>query len=412
MSDSPRKTETAPARLGPVDDRILALDVVRGFAAFGILMVNIQTFGGPYPLFEGEPWTDLPSQVAYAFVDFAFVSKFFPLFSLLFGIGLTLQLERAAQVAPGDPGAARTFAIRRLGGLFAIGLVHVAFFSTIDILVQYAFLGALLVPARKLRLRALPALAALALLVPVALGAIASALSLYDRIYPGDYDAADFIRAYGHGTLAELWAMRLHEIRDYYGWVFVYAGWEMLAMILLGAWAVRSGLVTSLPGREGLLRRLRAVAFGIGVPAAAAHAIVWITTRGLEHKAPWVMPVMSMASALGEPSMAVGYATSLALLVRDPTWASRLAPIAKVGRLALSSYVLQSIVMSLSFFSFGLGGYGLLGPFACIAYVVAVYSAELVLASLWARRFRFGPLEAAWRAMTYGRWPAMRTERP
>lgn len=391
--------------MAPVNQRILALDVVRGFAAFGILMVNIQTFGGPYPLFRGEPWTDTASQAAYAFVDFAFVSKFFPLFSFLFGVGLSLQFGRAESTGASP----NRLAYRRLAGLLIIGVVHAALLSTIDILVQYAFIGLLLLPLRRVTDRTVLRLACAALAVPVVLACVASALDLFDVIYPSDLGALDYIAAYGHGSLRELWTMRAHELRDYYAWISVYAGWEMLAMVFVGAWAVRVGLVEHLVEQSERVRSIRKRAFSLGVPAAAIHAFIFITYRGGSHAPAWAVPVSSIASAIGEPTMAVGYASTLALLVQDPRWARRLTPVANLGRLALSSYVLQSAVMSLTFFSFGLGYYGTFGPFACIGYVVCVYLSELALAHVWSLRFRYGPLEAAWRAMTYGRWPGMRS---
>src|SRR5579863_5608008 len=105
----------------PTSTRVTTLDAVRGVALFGILMVNVGVFSGPWPLASHDPWTSLRDRAAYGVVDAVFADKFFPLFSLLFGVGFGLQRARFAS----EKDFARYWR-RRLGALFVFGLVHAA----------------------------------------------------------------------------------------------------------------------------------------------------------------------------------------------------------------------------------------------------------------------------------------------
>lgn len=396
MTDPDREAsaESADAERG---GRILALDVVRGFAAFGILMVNVQTFGGPYPLFAGEPFTDAVSQGLYALVDVFFVSKFYPIFSMLFGLGLAMQMRSAE--ARGEP--VHRFVLRRQAALLAIGVVHAALLSTIDILVQYAVLGVLLIPLRRLAVRSLLAVAACLVATPVLLTAIFLGLGGLGSLY-GETTAKELIAAYAHGSLAEVWSMRLREIRDYYVWVSVQAGWQMFGMMCVGLAIEKSGLLLTLASRRARIGRFARRSLAWGLVMAVAHAALFMAMRRMQHAPAAGYLASSVVSALGEPATALGYASGLAWLVLDPAWARRLEPFARVGRLALSSYLLQSLAMGTLAFSYGLGRYGADPPLAWVTFVVVFYGLELWIARVYLERRAVGPAEWIWRAMAGG----------
>ncbi len=102
------------------------------------------------------------------------------------------------------------------------------------------------------------------------------------------------------------------------------------------------------------------------------------------------------------------YAGALILLAQRHAWKSRLAPLAAVGRMALSNYLLQSLVCTTLFYSYGFGLFGKVRPAAGLALSVAIYSVQLPLSQWWLRHFRFGPLEWVWRSLTYGKPQTMR----
>jgi uncharacterized protein len=380
----------------PVRERIVWLDAVRGVALFGILMVNVTVFSGPYPLSHHDPWTSARDRFAYGLVDAAFANKFFPTFSFLFGLGFGIQLERAAQSAGNDRSSFARFWRRRMGALFAFGIVHAALLSTIDILVQYAILGMLLYAVRRMRDRTLATLASALLAVPVALMALAirSGESGFTGYSPSH--AARMIAGYAHGTFTDFERIRIADLRDYYLWVAYFAGWPITAMFLTGYIAARRGIIQAVAMHRERIRRVFVVAVIVGITASAARI-------ALDHdlyRAPSVRPqrwiVHAALQMLGDPALSLTYVTGLALAFSRPAMNGVARVFAALGRNALTNYVAQSIAMNLAFFA--TRTYGAVRPSTALAIGVCIYLAQLVAAQ-WTRRA--GPLERLWRRWTY-----------
>ncbi|MFQ5777077.1 MAG: DUF418 domain-containing protein [Terriglobia bacterium] len=114
--------------------------------------------------------------------------------------------------------------------------------------------------------------------------------------------------------------------------------------------------------------------------------------------------------ALGRPAICFFYASAIILLVQREAWKKRLAPLGSVGRLALSNYLLQSVVCTTIFYSYGLGLYGQVGPAQGLVLSVLIYAFQILLSVWWVRRFRFGPAEWLWRTLTYGKLQPMRSQ--
>jgi uncharacterized protein len=118
--------------------------------------------------------------------------------------------------------------------------------------------------------------------------------------------------------------------------------------------------------------------------------------------------VVSVIQYVAVPALSLGYVCAVILACQDPRWRRRLAPFGAVGRAALSNYLLQSIVGTHLFYSYGLGLFGKFGPAALLVPTLLVYAMQPVVSSWWLARFRFGPAEWLWRSLTYGRIQPMR----
>jgi uncharacterized protein len=381
----------------PVRERKLWLDAVRGVALFGILMVNVGVFSGPYPLSEHDPWTATRDRFAYALVDAVFANKCFPTFSFLFGLGFGIQLERAKSEAGERSAVFARLWRRRMGALLAIGLVHAAFLSAIDILVQYALLGMLLYALRKAHDRTLLGIAALLLAIPVVLMFLAVRAGETGFTGYSPRHAAHMIHGYAHGTFGDFVRIRLADLRDYYLWVAYFAGWPITAMFLTGYVAARRGLLRAVDTERERLRRIFGVAITLGLAASAARI-------ALDHElypAPTVRPMRWVLHALlqmiGDPSLSISYVSGLALAF-SRRGSERVAGVfAAIGRNALTNYVVQSIAMSLAFFA--TRSFGSVAPSTALLVGVAIYLVQLAFAQ---RNRGPGPLERLWRAWTYG----------
>lgn len=413
MSVGDASTTTTDAS-GPIaeGERVRVIDVLRGFALLGILVVNMAAFRAP-PFGEaGEAGAGaffaVADPAAEWLVAFGFEQKFYVLFSFLFGYGLAVQMGRAA--AKGTPFVPRF--LRRLSGLLLIGLAHAALLYTGDILVTYALLGVVLLLMRNagdgVLLRAATALVALSALAYAVSGAVLATLPAgSDAAFAADLaaEAERAVEAY-RGAPAEVVGQRLAEYPGTLAFALLGQGPTALAMFFVGLWAGRGRLFERadehlLP----LLRRVLLVGLVVGVPGALAWATAG-ALLGADFGAGFLLAgAVDFATA---PFLSAAYLAAVVLLYRRQAWRRRLEFLAPVGRLALSNYLLQSLVASLVFTGYGLGLYGRVGAAAGLALSVAIFALQVPLSAWWLSRFRFGPAEWVLRSFTYGRLQPLR----
>lgn len=414
------------AGLAPVGarERVEVMDVLRGFALLGILLMNIEGFVGPLfesvtgvnPRFRGaDRWMDA---AIYVFVQ----GKFITLFSLLFGMGFAVMLERAN--ATGASGTA--LYARRLLALLGIGLAHALLLWSGDILLTYTLLGfMLLLCFRRTPVTRLPkwgmALYVLPLLLTFAMAGFAS-LAQQDPQAAAEFQKgmaaqaqqmASLIegerQAFGSGTYMEAVAQRATDTGAMLGFV-VFFGPTLLGVFLFGAWFMRSGAVRDSAAHLSLFRRLRNLGFGIGLPL-----MLWSA---------WSHPTMSfsgitiggaaaqVAAQVANLLLMLAYMSVIVLAMQQPAWAQRLRWLAPAGRMALTNYLMQSLVCTLVFYGYGLGYFEQLPRAWQPLFVLVVFGLQVLLSHWWLARFRYGPMEWLWRWMTYGTRPALRVAAP
>jgi uncharacterized protein len=400
-------------------ERIEVMDVLRGFALLGILLMNIEAFVGPVvealggvnPRFQGaDRWVDA---AIYVLVQ----GKFFTLFSLLFGMGFAIMLERANAV--GTSGT--VLYARRLLALLGIGLVHALLVWSGDILVSYALFGfVLLLFFRRTPVSRLPKWGIALYLLPVLLTwawAIGAAVAQQDPQAAAEMQkgmaeqGAQWAamgqaerEAYGAGSYLAAVAQRVADTGAQLGYMAI-GGWMVLAMFVLGSWFVRSGVIRN-PGEHlPLFRRLRNLGFVVGLPL-----MLWST---------WRHPTMSFsemnfgialsqtATMLANVLLCLGYTSAIVLAMQQPAWARRLHWLAPAGRMALTNYLLQSVICTAVFYGYGLGYVERLPRAWQPLFVVAVFALQVVLSRWWLSSHRYGPMEWLWRWLTYGKRPAM-----
>jgi uncharacterized protein len=412
---APPRTIMSSARtaagVGPVpgQERIDAIDVLRGVAILGILIVNMGLFN------HAE---DLPAHgVVDRIILFVAQEKFKTLFSLLFGLGLAVQMLRA------EARGARFLPLyaRRLAVLFLIGIAHSLLVWDGDILHDYAQLGVLLLPFRHRSARALLLSAALLFAIPVVFYGLTTYSAItghtspavqkwvgYEEGEDGQDSMDDMRRIYSRGTYGEQVALRARELpRDLMpdsDDAFI------LAMFLLGLLAGRRKIFHDVAANRGLLRRVQRWGFLIGIVGNAAFAIGGSFDPDPDSV---VQNVGRLCLVFGAPALTLWFASTIALVTQDETWRRRLAPLAAVGRMALSNYLLQSLVCTAIFYSFGFELFGRVSAALGLLLTVAIFLIQIPISVWWLRRFRFGPVEWLWRSLTYWQRQPMRvSERP
>ncbi|MFT4249060.1 MAG: DUF418 domain-containing protein [Pseudomonas sp.] len=393
-------------------ERIALLDVLRGFALLGIGLMNIEAFVGPLnaaltgldPALSGaDKWTD-------ALVCILVQGKFYTLFSLLFGMGFAVMAQRAEQA--GRPFVA--FYARRSLGLLVIGLLHALLVWSGDVLVSYALLAMLLLAFRPLPTRWLPVVALLiylcAPLMVTAYGALGSLMQA-DPATAADWrrtlaqigqQAAATVEAqrvaYGGGSYAQAVAQRVRDLGETLRGLMVN-GPTMFGMFLLGGWFARAGVVQAPQRHARLFALLRRGAWPLGLAAMLASFAL----------APYMDPGrldLRLASAFALSCVA-GLLMCLGYLGWVVRWRQALAWLAPAGRMALSNYVLQSLLCTWVFYGYGLGYFERMPRVWQVPFVIVLFALQVAASRLWLRWFRFGPLEWVWRAFTYLRWPPL-----
>jgi uncharacterized protein len=183
----------------------------------------------------------------------------------------------------------------------------------------------------------------------------------------------------------------------------VFFGPALLGVFLIGAWFLRSGVIRDSNAHRPLFRRLRNLGFGVGLPL-----MLWSA---------WMHPTMSFseisigsaaAQTAGQVAnllMCLGYMSLIVLAMQKPAWARRLRWFAPAGRMALTNYLMQSVICTAIFYGYGLGYFEQLPRLWQPLFVVAVFALQVALSRWWLSSHRYGPMEWLWRWLTYGKRP-------
>jgi uncharacterized protein len=382
--------------------------VVRGFALFGVLLENMYGFGA-----DSIAWSSTADRAAFAIMHVFVESKTWTLFSMLFGLGFALQLERADSSGFSFLPAY----LRRLAVLFVLGAAHALLFDG-DILMLYAELGLALLVVRRLPVRVLLVLAALLLLAfPVAhLASTRERLAGPDEVQTARarLERARRSDVYAVGSFAEVVADNADAIPadPLEDLANPESGLAVFAMLLIGYAIGRSGVLRDIPGHAAAIARVRSWGLGLGLGAMLADRALHVTAGydvfRTQRAGPGIRFVGDVLFAYGITALALGYAAALVLAAQTPRGKTALAPLAVIGRLTLTAYLTQTLMFTTLFYGYGFGQVYRLGPVAVTGWAVAFFALQLLAAQWWSRRFRLGPFEWLWRSLTYLKWQPMR----
>ncbi|QDE68221.1 MULTISPECIES: DUF418 domain-containing protein [Myxococcus] len=430
MPNVPSSVASAPlAEARPVEagERLELLDALRGFALFGILISNVQMWFSGRVFLSREQFEAsianaslLDTITRYAF-EVLVSGKFMTLFAFLFGLGFAVQLGRAE--ARGG-GFVPLYA-RRLTVLLVVGVLHLFLLWYGDILSSYALMGFGLLLLRRRSDRTLLIIAAVLVLVwPL----LMTLLWRLPQLLADSPEAGAAVMAAAREKSTAIHTRMLTAITGGSWWdvTKTSAGFyrdEFFTMMLaglltclgrfaLGLWAGRRGIFQDVPAHLGFFRRL----LGWGLVAAVVGSVPGVVVTVLMQKkvlTPETMPVwlplgLAPLRNLAQVGLAGVYLAGITLLFQRATWQRALGLLAPAGRMALTNYLSQTVISLLIFYGYGLGQVGKRGPFACVVICVGIFCVQVLWSHLWLSRFRFGPVEWAWRSLTYGKAQPMR----
>ena len=388
--------------------RIISLDILRGVAVLGILIMNIQSFSMPTaayinPTAYGDltginKWTWILSHVLAS-------DKFMSLFSILFGAGVLIFTENARKKG-------KNFAAlhdRRMGWLLLFGLLHGYLLWYGDILFTYGLCGSLLFVFRKLKAHKLVWIGLGFFLVPVALDMMFTLSMPYwpeesvkgalVNWRPGEISMRENLQAY-RGSWLEQMEYRIP------GYLFMQTGlffmetfWRVMSMMLLGMALFKWGVLSAQRSGSYYLR-LALLGLVLGISLSSAGVVYNFKMNwSLEHS----MFMGKHFNYVGSVATALGYIGLVMLLSNSKGLRRMRKGLSATGRMAFSNYILMTLICTFVFYGHGLGLYGEVDRGLQLVMVAGIWILLLLISSLWLKFFAQGPLEALWRSLTYGK---------
>jgi uncharacterized protein len=401
--------------LQPTDlsERQSLLDALRGFSLLGVLLANMVSHSGYFLLSKAGTEALGTAEIDHAveWVEhFLIDGKFYSLFSMLFGIGFALQMKRSSALDTDFAGRFR----RRLTIMFVLGLLHAVLLYIGDILTVYALTGFVLLLFRKSPDKVLLRSAVILMLLPIVQYAIMWAIHTANPPAPVVEEGPRFldqvILTFRTGSYPEIVQMNMGGlvIGRYPDLLFTGRFFRVLAMFLIGFYVSRNMIYANVQMNRPLIRKVMVWGAVIGIPCNVVLAMMMTTDAYYEFEPTGI--IQPIVYAFGVPALASCYASAFALLFENARWKKLLVIFAPVGQMALTNYLMQSVICACIFMSYGLGLEALVGPAKLSLIAFAIYVSQLIYSPVWLRYFRFGPAEWLWRSLTYRKWQPFRKE--
>ncbi|MCB1173500.1 MAG: DUF418 domain-containing protein [Leptospiraceae bacterium] len=389
-------------------DRLASLDLIRGVAVLGILIINIRGFSGPWVAYANPAaWGDLKGANYWSWVipELFFYLEMQNLFAMLFGVGIWLVMQKPA------PAATKRLLLRRRNWtLLWFGLAHLVLLWDGDILHRYALCGFIMVPLSHLGARKLYGLAALLFLIEPILKAWhfqqisalpADQFALWREYY---WLSSANTNAVVLGIFrSDWWSITTYRLADaWYYFRQVTIGQGKLAsnaaLMCLGMAMMQDGIPDARRSRR-FYWLMGAAGLAFGFPLA-----LWAVVRlGNAHLAATTGYFkVAFWKYIADFGLTLAWLAALVLWSRSAACGWLRRALQACGQLALSNYILQSVICTTLFYGYGLGLYGRLDRSLQLLIVLAIWILQLVISPLWLRYFRMGPLECLWRRISYG----------
>lgn len=402
------------------EQRIDVIDVLRGFALLGILIVNMRDYNSLTEYFSpAQLWTSTIDQITEWWIA-AFVNeKFYSLFSFLFGLGFAVQMMRLGK----KRNDFIKIYLRRLFVLFVFGVLHGIVIWWGDVLAVYALFGAALLLLRRLSQKVILLIALSVLLIPVAYSTVKLTLTFSETgdqttlsaiLFPQELRAEEkamvmtMNKTYSTGSYYDIMQHRLNVLADTYrSWLYRSYGAQVFGMFLLGMYAGKKRFFHEIEAHLPFIKKI----WRYGALLCLFYAALFFALKISGDNPPFAfnLGVFEFGKVM-RIVFVLFYSATIILLFRQMVWKKVLSLFAPAGRMALTNYMMQSVVCTMLFYSYGAGLYGTIAPFESLLLAVTLFTLQLAASSWWLKRFRFGPLEWLWRSLTYAQRQPLRMQ--
>ena len=391
--------ETNPVLPTQGHERISELDTLRGIALFGVLVVNIFYFSVPALYFDSyfAQFHDRLNTTVLRMMFWFFDEKFYPIFSLMFGVGLSIQFSKSV-----DAGV-RPFAFlgRRLIVLLLFGLAHIIFVWEEDILFIYALFGLMVLVI----IECPPKFLLMTSVVLYLVSPLFNIVNFYSHFMPlpsGSFESFGYYvnfyttASYGQILHERVW-LYVHKLSRL---DVVFSELDRMAYILLGYYIERKGVVYSITQKPRNWVKVYVISLLVFLAAFFIDKI-WLRDLDLLGNPPALLALQEISISVSDLFLVLSYIIGFLLLLKNERMRRLFVPFSNIGRTAFTSYLAHTVVYSFLFYSFGLKLYGSLSPIWLFTIAIMLYTIEAVLSILWLKTFIYGPLEWVWRSLTY-----------
>lgn len=372
-----------------VKQRIFSIDALRGFSLLGILLMNILTFAYPYQIINPFEFFQHQDGAWFKISSLFIIASFYPIFAFLFGYGLSIMYQNSL-----DKGLNYYPMItRRLLFLLLLGIIHGVFIFYGDILSTYALLGLIAIIFVRLK----PQYTLIALSIGIGIFVL---LYLLPMILLKDVTQIESFVG-----LQEL--ERVNNIlssADYVsiiGFNLKYFGMNIANAILVGPFSILPIMLFGIYAHQinwfNKIKQYKNLYMVIGVVVLILGLAIKMIQIVLEGS----VTSQLMSQMIGGPIVALSYIMFFVILCEDQTVRKILTPLQSIGKLSLTTYIMQSIICIIIFYGVGLNYYGKLPVLTIYIIGIVIYCVQLIVSYLYLLRFKQGPLEKLWRKVTY-----------
>lgn len=406
-------------------NRIVEIDILRGFALFGIFVVNMLVFSSDY-IAEHKIWSDTANHTFLRIAELFIEGKFYRIYSFLFGLGFALFIIR------GESKGSKLIKIyiRRLLILTIFAVIHTLTWEG-DILSYYAILGFLLIPFRKLNLKRIFVWIVIFSIVPLTFqvyDGINEAITKESKSKIQQVDTSEIkkkqqsqakrellIEVLQNGSYydvakqnAILFIKYNNSLKDIW-WLFD----SVFLMFLIGFYVGKRGYFLKISKNKILFRRFFLWTFPIGLVGMIVTALISRTWHFepiilFQSKPKYIEVIAFAIDYISKTVLSLSYIAGLMWLLTSVKWNNILRHISPIGRMPLTNYLLQTFICVIIFYGYGFGFHGHVSPLVGFLLTILIYIAQVFFSKWWLKRYQFGPMEWVWRYLTYRKIQSIR----
>ena len=382
------------------NERIEQIDILRGFALFGVLVVNALGYNSSFFDFGGfySAFTDSLNSSVYTIITNYGADKFIGLFSFLFGVSFSIMYLKNKN----SEMQFAMFYLRRLLILMVFGVIHILFFWAGDILFTYSLIGIVLLLSRKLPSKLLLFFSGFIYFFPIIYIAFnVSYPSLPDALSSTSTIAMpEVLNIYSNGTYLEVFKLRLNEYFSFRYINLIYYAPKVISLFLFGYLFHKHKFFDKIKTSKSNYFIVSIILLILGIAlntytSVIANSMVDMNTN------PYATTIYMLIFEITNVVLILSYILIILTLTEVKFFSSILNPLKYIGRMSLTNYLAYSIIFTTIMYSYGFGKFGSFEPWQLLIFSVLFFVIQIVLCKTWLQHFRFGPFEWLWRKLTY-----------